>query len=81
MAYISYKRGIYDGESTRRYIDTAICKNIQHSLSCCKRLKDLHISPIYCILPIEATHGGCKRNARNRKNNQALDRGEVFKCG
>lgn len=24
----------YDDESTRRYIDTAICKNIQHSLSC-----------------------------------------------
>lgn len=25
-----------DDESTRRYIDTAICKNIQHSLNCCK---------------------------------------------
>lgn len=25
-----------DNESTRRYIDTAICKNIQHSLSCCQ---------------------------------------------
>ena len=25
-----------DDESTRRYIDTAICKNIQHSLVCCK---------------------------------------------
>ena len=25
-----------DDESTRRYIDTAICRNIQHSLSCCK---------------------------------------------
>ena len=25
-----------DDESTRRYIDTAICKNIQHSLSCCE---------------------------------------------
>lgn len=25
-----------DDESTRRYIDTAICKNIQHSLDCCK---------------------------------------------
>ncbi|MCD7712860.1 MAG: ATP-binding protein, partial [Firmicutes bacterium] len=25
-----------DDESTRRYIDTAICKNIQHSLACCK---------------------------------------------
>ena len=24
-----------DDESTRRYIDTAICKNILHSLSCC----------------------------------------------
>lgn len=24
----------YDDESTRRYIDTAICKNIQHSLEC-----------------------------------------------
>lgn len=26
-----------DDESTRRYIDTAICKNIQHSLACCDR--------------------------------------------
>ena len=26
-----------DDESTRRYIDTAICKNIQHSLACCNR--------------------------------------------
>ena len=26
-----------DDESTRRYIDTAICKNIQHSLTCCDR--------------------------------------------
>lgn len=26
-----------DDESTRRYIDTAICKNIQHSLACCER--------------------------------------------
>lgn len=25
-----------DDESTRKYIDTAICKNIQHSLSCCQ---------------------------------------------
>ena len=25
-----------DDEYTRRYIDTAICKNIQHSLSCCQ---------------------------------------------
>ncbi len=25
-----------DDESTRRYIDTAICRNIQHSLSCCQ---------------------------------------------
>lgn len=25
-----------DDESTRRYIDTAVCKNIQHSLKCCK---------------------------------------------
>lgn len=25
-----------DDESTRRYIDTAICKNIQHALSCCQ---------------------------------------------
>ena len=25
-----------DDESTQRYIDTAICKNIQHSLSCCQ---------------------------------------------
>lgn len=25
-----------DDEATRRYIDTAICKNIQHSLDCCK---------------------------------------------
>ena len=26
-----------DDETTRRYIDTAICRNIQHSLLCCKR--------------------------------------------
>ncbi len=26
-----------DDESTRRYIDTAICENIQHSLACCER--------------------------------------------
>ena len=26
-----------DDETTRRYIDTAICDNIQHSLICCKR--------------------------------------------
>jgi len=25
-----------DDETTRRYIDTAICKNIQHSLDCCE---------------------------------------------
>jgi len=25
-----------DDESTRRYIDTAICQNIQHSLDCCR---------------------------------------------
>ena len=25
-----------DDETTRRYIDTAICENIQHSLNCCK---------------------------------------------
>ena len=25
-----------DDESTRRYIDTAICQNIQHSLKCCR---------------------------------------------
>ena len=25
-----------DDETTRRYIDTAICENIQHSLDCCK---------------------------------------------
>ena len=26
-----------DDETTRRYIDTAICSNIQHSLACCER--------------------------------------------
>jgi hypothetical protein len=26
----------HDDETTRHYIDTAICKNIQHSLDCCK---------------------------------------------
>ena len=26
-----------DDESTRRYIDTAICRNIQHSLACYER--------------------------------------------
>lgn len=25
-----------DDEATRRYVDTAICKNIQHSLACCE---------------------------------------------
>lgn len=37
-----------DDETTRRYIDTAICKNIQHSLNCCqdggyfRHLQSLH---------------------------------------
>lgn len=37
-----------DDESTRRYIDTSICKNIQHSLNCCqdggyfRHLQSLH---------------------------------------
>lgn len=37
-----------DDESTRRYIDTAVCNNIQHSLLCCQRgnyfrhLRDLY---------------------------------------
>lgn len=37
-----------DDESTRRYIDTAICRNIQHSLACCRNgeyfrhLRDLY---------------------------------------
>ena len=37
-----------DDESTRRYIDTAICKNIQHSLACCEdggRFR--HLRPLY----------------------------------
>lgn len=33
---ISEDASFRDDESTRRYIDTAICKNIQHSLSCCQ---------------------------------------------
>lgn len=33
---LSGKPSFYDDESTRRYIDTAISKNIQHSLACCE---------------------------------------------
>lgn len=37
-----------DDESTRRYIDTAICKNIQHSLDCCKDGKYFrHLQSLY----------------------------------
>ena len=37
-----------DDESTRRYIDTAICKNIQHSLACCDRGNYFrHLRPLY----------------------------------
>ena len=37
-----------DDESTRRYIDTAICKNIQHSLSCCQDGGYFrHLQPLY----------------------------------
>ena len=37
-----------DDETTRRYIDTAICGNIQHSLLCCKRGNYLrHLRELY----------------------------------
>ena len=37
-----------DDESTRRYIDTAICQNIQHSLNCCKDGKYFkHLQALY----------------------------------
>lgn len=37
-----------DDESTRRYIDTAICRNIQHSLSCCRDGEYLrHLQKLY----------------------------------
>jgi len=37
-----------DDETTRRYIDTAICSNIQHSLLCCKRGNYLrHLRELY----------------------------------
>lgn len=37
-----------DDESTRRYIDTAICKNIQHSLACCEGGGHFrHLRPLY----------------------------------
>ncbi len=37
-----------DDETTRRYIDTAICKNIQHSLDCCKDGKYFrHLQSLY----------------------------------
>ena len=37
-----------DDESTRRYIDTAICENIQHSLACCKAGRHFrHLQELY----------------------------------
>lgn len=37
-----------DDETTRRYIDTAICSNIQHSLLCCKKGDYLrHLRQLY----------------------------------
>ena len=37
-----------DDETTRRYIDTAICRNIQHSLACCERGNYLrHLRTLY----------------------------------
>ncbi len=37
-----------DDETTRRYIDTAICENIQHSLNCCKDGKYYrHLQSLY----------------------------------
>ena len=34
---LAFDAAFRDDETTRRYIDTAICANIQHSLACCKR--------------------------------------------
>lgn len=37
-----------DDESTRRYIDTVICRNIQHSLACCEDGGHFrHLRPLY----------------------------------
>lgn len=37
-----------DDESTRRYINTAVCKNIQHSLACCEDGGHFrHLRPLY----------------------------------
>ena len=33
---LAFDAAFRDDETTRRYIDTAICANIQHSLACCK---------------------------------------------
>ena len=34
---LAFDASFRDDETTRRYIDTAICANIQHSLLCCRR--------------------------------------------
>lgn len=45
---LAFDAAFRDDESTRKYIDTAICNNIQHSLACCRdgryfrHLRDLY---------------------------------------
>ena len=34
---LAFDAAFRDDETTRRYIDTAVCGNIQHSLACCRR--------------------------------------------
>lgn len=34
---LAFDAAFRDDETTRRYIDTAVCNNIQHSLACCDR--------------------------------------------
>lgn len=45
---LSYDAAFRDDETTRRYIDTAICNNIQHSLRCCRDGRYLrHLTSLY----------------------------------
>ena len=48
-----------DDESTRRYIDTAICKNIQHSLACCE--SGGHFRHLHTLYEAEELTGAINR--------------------
>lgn len=48
-----------DDESTRRYIDTAICKNIQHSLACCE--DGGHFRHLYTLYEAKELTGAINR--------------------